>query len=158
MLSRAAYMLLWNALSRNSLAERSTQSRIPARDTQALHKHSTSASSPQGLLTSVLPRFDALIFDTGCFLAASQSIYVECEHLTFAEYESQRSSYAIRLTLCELSVAGISAPVQCQVSQQSWDIRTCLQQLELRPQWWTTFSGYFREVCRADHALRQSLI
>lgn len=131
-----------------STSRASLLARFPSsiRRSQTVTGHASEGLFQDGLLTPVLHRFDAHAFDTGCFTTASREIYVECEHLNFDEYEVQRSSYAVQLTLCELSVAGITPPVQCQLSREEGDLRACLYELELRPQWWTTFSGYFRDA------------
>lgn len=142
MLARVNYALIWSLLLCKSSAALSAPLSFPTWRLQSKED----IPSHVGLLAQLLPRFDANEFDKGCFASASREVYVECEHLTFAEHEMQRSRYAVRLTLCELYVAGVTPPVQCQTSRHEGDLRICLHELELRPQWWTTFSGYFREA------------
>ncbi|KAI7898830.1 uncharacterized protein BX663DRAFT_231532 [Cokeromyces recurvatus] len=67
--------------------------------------------------------------------------------------------YALMLTLCELSLAHIPIPVECQNIEENTrkkqnKIRYCVQKLSTLPQTWTSYSGYFRDVVVICFAIR----
>ncbi|KAL7662653.1 Nuclear fusion protein KAR5 [[Candida] zeylanoides] len=54
-----------------------------------------------------------------------------------------RRAVAIRLSVCEFEAAGVGYPLVC-VAEDSVD--ECMGQLEESPQYWTTFSGNYRDL------------
>lgn len=61
----------------------------------------------------------------------------------------QQKLIAIQLSICEFENAEISYPSECK----SQKLDTCLLLLEKSPQYWTTFSGYYREIRNICHQI-----
>ena len=59
----------------------------------------------------------------------------------------QQKLIAIQLSICEFENAEISYPSECR----SQNLDTCILLLEKSPQYWTTFSGYYREIRNICH-------
>ncbi|ODV81784.1 Tht1-like nuclear fusion protein, partial [Suhomyces tanzawaensis NRRL Y-17324] len=55
-----------------------------------------------------------------------------------------RKILAIKLALCEFQNAGILYPSACNHLDE--ELELCIENLEKSPQYWTTFSGYYREI------------
>lgn len=53
---------------------------------------------------------------------------------------------AVKLAICEFEGSHISYPSSC--NQLEYDLDLCILDLKKSPQFWTTFSGYYREVSR----------
>ena len=61
----------------------------------------------------------------------------------------QQKLIAIQLSICEFENAEISYPSECR----SQNLDTCILLLEKSPQYWTTFSGYYREIRNICHQI-----
>lgn len=61
----------------------------------------------------------------------------------------QQKLIAIKLSICEFENAEISYPSECK----SQNLDTCILLLEKSPQYWTTFSGYYREIRNICHQI-----
>lgn len=59
---------------------------------------------------------------------------------------SMRRSLAIELSICEFELAGIVYPSICKSIGSDDEEAICIMELEASPQFWTTFSGYYRDV------------
>ncbi|KAK6458309.1 Tht1-like nuclear fusion protein-domain-containing protein [Scheffersomyces xylosifermentans] len=58
----------------------------------------------------------------------------------------QRKISAVKMTICEFQETGIAYPDVCVAFPTDYDYAECISELEKTPQYWTTFSGYYREV------------
>ena len=61
----------------------------------------------------------------------------------------QQKLIAIQLSICEFENAEISYPSECK----SQNLDSCILLLEKSPQYWTTFSGYYREIRNICHQI-----
>ncbi|BFZ56586.1 hypothetical protein PYCC9005_003633 [Savitreella phatthalungensis] len=71
--------------------------------------------------------------------------------------EHAKARFAIELTLCELNLARADPPNSCLQLDSTDQVATCIAELETRPQFWTSFSGYFRDVIRMCHVARRDV-
>ncbi|RLV96630.1 Nuclear fusion protein KAR5 [Spathaspora sp. JA1] len=62
---------------------------------------------------------------------------------------TQQKQIAIKLSLCQFENSGVEYPYECKVN----DIEKCILKLEMRPQYWTTYSGYYQDVKNICHQL-----
>ncbi|QSL67020.1 hypothetical protein MERGE_001407 [Pneumocystis wakefieldiae] len=85
-----------------------------------------------------------------CFRSAASSLISLCKELDSDLYEAEKSAFAVKLTLCELGTAHAEIPPAC--AQES--LEKCVKELETRPQWWTSYSGYFRDGHRLQLCFR----
>ncbi|EMR08223.1 hypothetical protein PNEG_03392 [Pneumocystis murina B123] len=85
-----------------------------------------------------------------CFRSAASSLISLCKELDSDLHEAEKSAFAVKLTLCELGTAHAEVPAACH--QES--LEKCVKELETRPQWWTSYSGYFRDVTRMCYVAR----
>ncbi|KAG4305254.1 hypothetical protein PORY_001424 [Pneumocystis oryctolagi] len=79
-----------------------------------------------------------------CFRSSISSLISMCEKLDSDLHENEKLAFAVKLTLCELDTARVEVPKICRQE----DFKQCVKELEMRPQWWTSYSGYFRDVTR----------
>lgn len=79
--------------------------------------------------------FDSLSRRSGCFNRATRELISECADLSSDVHESLKGKYAIALTLCELSSAGLTGPSACQSTYTERDTARCILALESKPQW-----------------------
>lgn len=84
---------------------------------------------------SVLSSIESLAVRSTCFSEASRELLQECHLLSSGLADEQRSRFAIALTLCELSSAGVTGPKQCQRLGQYKEVELCARNLEKKPQW-----------------------
>ncbi|GBB95890.1 hypothetical protein RclHR1_02640004 [Rhizophagus clarus] len=84
-----------------------------------------------------------------CFKEATITLKNGCRNINLSN--NDKMQYAIRLTKCELAIANLAFPMECDDFDQ--DIGKCIE----IPQFWTTYSGYFREVSQMCFAMRYSL-
>ncbi|CAG8618246.1 19137_t:CDS:10 [Rhizophagus irregularis] len=68
---------------------------------------------------------------------------------------NDKIQYAIRLAKCELATANLAFPMECDDIDH--DVGKCIESISRIPQFWTTYSGYFREVSQMCFAMRYSL-
>ncbi|MCJ1419500.1 hypothetical protein MMC32_005855 [Xylographa parallela] len=96
-----------------------------------------------------------------CNRLATSSLLTGCQSLESTSLEVEitlddiRSTYAAQLALCELQSAGAQLPTHCAINflsnpndasnkyngRYSQRLRKCLNSLESRPQWWTSYSN-----------------
>lgn len=91
------------------------------------------AGTVERSLASLKPR-------SSCGREVIQSALPHCKSITSSQ---DRVLIAINLSLCEFSAAGIDYPSVC-ADAAKW--RICASELEAKAQWWTTFSGNYREI------------
>lgn len=96
---------------------------------QAPAEHEVTVFSP------VLAIIDSLSRKSGCFSKATQKLITDCSELSTEVQDTLRGKYAIALTLCELSAAGLTGPAQCTGTQSEMDTERCILALESKPQW-----------------------
>lgn len=131
------------------------------------------------IYSQALDLLDALQSSPSCIRLATSTLLTSCQtidgHQTSAIEETLdeiRSLYAARLALCEISSAGLNLPPECKLLHLGNDlggsaaksnlhkvgtrqIRECLQSLESRPQWWTSYSNSRQNaaiMCQAARA------
>ncbi|KAH8552718.1 hypothetical protein BGW37DRAFT_528124 [Umbelopsis sp. PMI_123] len=64
---------------------------------------------------------------------------------------------AIALTKCELETANHSLPPVCAGATTEQELLQCVASLAQIPQWWTSYSGYLRQVVSMCYAMRHSI-
>lgn len=89
---------------------------------------------------------DRLLEDPpGCVQHAMRSIFEECVlNGIHAVDPKDRRTLAIEMSVCEFESAGVEYPVECSTTEKDYD--TCIWKLGLVPQYWTTFSGNYRDI------------
>lgn len=89
---------------------------------------------------------DRLLEDPpGCIQHAMLPIFERCVlNGIHAVDPKDRRSLAIEMSVCEFESAGVEYPAECSANEKDYD--TCIWKLGLVPQYWTTFSGNFRDI------------
>ena len=82
-----------------------------------------------------------------CAKKALEPIINQCAEGIETITPIQQKLIAIQLSICEFENAEISYPSECK----SQKLDTCILLLEKSPQYWTTFSGYYREIRNICH-------
>lgn len=82
-----------------------------------------------------------------CAKKALEPIINQCAEGIETISPFQQKLIAIQLSICEFENAEISYPSECR----SQNLDTCILLLEKSPQYWTTFSGYYREIRNICH-------
>lgn len=82
-----------------------------------------------------------------CAKKALEPIINQCAEGIETISPIQQKLIAIQLSICEFENAEISYPSECK----SQKLDTCILLLEKSPQYWTTFSGYYREIRSICH-------
>lgn len=149
------------------------------------HDQSTVYSQALDLLDLLQSSPSCIRLATSTLLTSCQTIDEHTSAAIEPALDEIRSLYAARLALCELSSAGLSIPPDCTLlhvgidsdenklhhhqlmgestAQPSYSqnkvgalqIRKCLQSLESRPQWWTSYSNSRQNaaiICQAARA------
>lgn len=149
------------------------------------HDHSTVYSQALDLLDALQSSPSCIRLATSTLLISCQTIDENTSVAIEPALDEIRSLYAARLALCELSSAGLSIPPECTLLHVGIDsdanklhhhqlmgestaqssnsqhkvgtlqIRKCLQSLESRPQWWTSYSNSRQNaaiMCQAARA------
>lgn len=62
-----------------------------------------------------------------------------------------RRHLAARLAICEFLDANVDFPSSCRERAETVDYDPCIRDLEKQPQFWTSYSGYYRETHRLCH-------
>lgn len=62
-----------------------------------------------------------------------------------------RRTLAARLAVCEFLDAGIAFPESCRKTSKGLSYDLCIRDLEKQPQFWTSYSGHYRETHRLCH-------
>ncbi|KDQ60278.1 hypothetical protein JAAARDRAFT_126349, partial [Jaapia argillacea MUCL 33604] len=97
-----------------------------------------------------------------CFKRAAGSLRLRCSELDM--HEDERIKAALSLTLCEIATARHhSAPMECATfsHDSSWfdagdgSHHDCVEALSRSAQFWSSYSGYLREVPQLCHAFRR---
>lgn len=83
----------------------------------------------------VLAIIESLSRRSGCFNKATRELVADCADLSADANEALKGRYAIALTLCELSIAGLIGPSQCQTIRSEEETARCILALEAKPQW-----------------------
>ncbi|KAG8814542.1 hypothetical protein FRC17_001085 [Serendipita sp. 399] len=98
--------------------------------------------------------------DTDCFLDASKSLSERCEQME--ANQRARVNAAIHLTICELKTAEhVTVPLECTEftgsSRQgrSDGAKACVEALYRSPQFWSSYSGYLRDIPQLCFAYRR---
>lgn len=84
-----------------------------------------------------------------CAKKALEPIINQCAEGIETITPIQQKLIAIQLSICEFENAEISYPSECK----SQKLDTCILLLEKSPQYWTTFSGYYREIRNICHQI-----
>ena len=84
-----------------------------------------------------------------CAKKALEPIINQCAEGIETITPIQQKLIAIQLSICEFENAEISYPSECR----SQNLDTCILLLEKSPQYWTTFSGYYREIRNICHQI-----
>lgn len=84
-----------------------------------------------------------------CAKKALEPIINQCAEGIETITPIQQKLIAIQLSICEFENAEISYPSECK----SQILDTCILLLEKSPQYWTTFSGYYREIRSICHQI-----
>ena len=88
-----------------------------------------------------------------CTKKALEPIINQCAEGIETISPIQQKQIAIQLSICEFENAEISYPSECK----SQNLDSCILLLEKSPQYWTTFSGYYREIRSLPFAKDQIL-
>ncbi|EMG45756.1 KAR5 Nuclear fusion protein KAR5 [Candida maltosa Xu316] len=88
-----------------------------------------------------------------CSKKAIQQIIPQCMQGIEAITPSQQKAVAIELSICEFENVNIPFPRECKTKNDDDDFDLCLLLLEKSPQYWTTFSGYYREIKNICHQI-----
>ena len=116
-----------------------------------------------GIYTHALQILSSLQTSPSCIRSATSTLLESCHSIdgSKTDVESQiedvRSIYAAQLAMCEITSAGSSVPQSCKALAPLRDatphrnggslrlrktqLGDCLQTLESRPQWWTSYSN-----------------
>lgn len=89
------------------------------------------------LLQKLIPGKDK---DGTCLKQVVKELTPECK-LTSVN-DSQRMMFAAQLAVCEFQASNVDFPEICLGGFAA----ECVKKLETRPQWWTTYSGYYKLV------------
>lgn len=84
-----------------------------------------------------------------CAKKALEPIINQCAEGIETITPIQQKQIAIQLSICEFENAEISYPSECK----SQNLDSCILLLEKSPQYWTTFSGYYREIRNICHLI-----
>ncbi|KAI0732618.1 hypothetical protein C8Q72DRAFT_773951 [Fomitopsis betulina] len=98
-----------------------------------------------------------------CFRRAAARIQTRCAELDMDEQERIRA--AISMTICELYTASHSPPLECaafstrlhpaHTAANGESHTSCVEALSRSAQYWSSYSGYLREVSQLCYAFRR---
>ena len=130
----------------------------------------------RGIYTHALQLLSEMQAAPSCNRLAASTLLDSChsidgsKHDAEASFEDVRSIYAAQLAICEIMSAKSAIPQPCQAlapgpdskRQKAASIRSvrkiqlsrCLQSLESRPQWWTSYSNSRQNAVVMCHAAR----
>lgn len=81
---------------------------------------------------------------SSCVSQALAAVLPRCVSLGADSLDTTtRRAVAIRLSVCEFEASGVAYPLACAAEDS---VDQCMEQLEASPQYWTTFSGNYREL------------
>lgn len=81
-----------------------------------------------------------------CIKLALSPILPQCTKGIEAFDPRLRRVLAIKLSICEFENSGLYYPPACDNIDSESYITNCISSLEQSPQYWTTYSGYYREL------------
>lgn len=81
---------------------------------------------------------------SACYSLAISLIYPNCDSVVTLP-SSIRKLATVRLTVCELEESGVQLPPLC-INIDIRGLLDCIQSLEKSPQWWATYTGYFKQI------------
>ncbi|CAG7851192.1 SubName: Full=Uncharacterized protein {ECO:0000313/EMBL:CCA72880.1} [Serendipita indica DSM 11827] len=93
---------------------------------------------------------------SGCFYDASMDLSKRCDELE--SNQEGRVLAAIRFTLCELETADfLKPPAECEqyIRRDTRGLSHCVEALHRSPQFWSSYSGYLREIPQLCTAYRR---
>lgn len=96
--------------------------------------------------------FEDIIFmkpRSKCVKDALKDIIPECMRLGVDSIEpGLQKKAAIQLSICEFENSKVAYPSSCYNMISDNDFDSCIFDIERAPQYWTTFSGYYREITK----------
>ncbi|GAO50986.1 hypothetical protein G7K_5099-t1 [Saitoella complicata NRRL Y-17804] len=95
-----------------------------------------------------------------CFRTAVLEVVEFCQRSEMEEVDdADRVRFAAGLTMCEFEAAGVEGPVECSYTRRYGEkgVGACVKTLERRPQWWTSYSGNYRETRTICSLARRSI-
>lgn len=96
--------------------------------------------------------FEDIIFmkpRSKCVKDALKDIIPECMRLGVDSIEpGLQKKAAIQLSICEFENSKVTYPSSCYNMINDNDFDSCIFDIERAPQYWTTFSGYYREITK----------
>lgn len=123
------------------------------------------------VFSNAIQLLESMKSSPSCSKIAATKLLTSCQSLSAPEHSREskimttldqiKSIYAVRLALCELTGAGTAIPMACaplhiaknkpntaaanfldiEDSTSSTKLQSCLNTLESRPQWWTSYSN-----------------
>lgn len=119
-----------------------------------------SPSDPSGTFTHALELLASIQTSPSCNRVAASTLLDSCHTIEASERDAEasiedfRSIYAAQLAMCEIGSANSVKPRSCEVLATAAGVKSkgtkhirkdqlsqCLQSLESRPQWWTSYSN-----------------
>ncbi|CAK7894224.1 nuclear fusion protein Kar5p [[Candida] anglica] len=92
-------------------------------------------------------QFQSLATKTKCVKEALSHVLPECATLGIDSVDiALRKLSALKLSICEFENSGIQYPTICRQVTTLNDCGSCITELEKSPQFWTTYSGNYREI------------
>ena len=134
--------------------------------------------SDDGVYKHALEILSSLEATPACGRVATAGLLTSCQEIDGAKKDAElwvqnlKSTYAAQLAICEISETGSSVPQACQeiairyaspikstkVSKTgSRQIGECLQALETKPQWWTSYSNSRQNAVTLCQAARSDI-
>ncbi|KAK6539028.1 hypothetical protein TWF694_010575 [Orbilia ellipsospora] len=90
------------------------------------------------------------------YSSLTESIISKCSSSPNFLNGEEKTYFATKLAICELSSANVDYPRDCRSDIQSpRDIQRCIRKLENRPQWWTSWSNCIQSVGVLCQAVRE---
>lgn len=94
---------------------------------------------------------DDMVFDiattqetSDCYENAISIIHPHCDSISNLP-PIKRKLATVRLVICELEESAVSTPPSCLGVTES-SLSPCIQALERSPQWWATYTSYFKHI------------
>lgn len=103
-----------------------------------------------GQLIDIESEFDALLLKSGdslCVKEAVRDIIHECvvSGVDFID-PMLRKALAVKLSICEFQNSQVQIPMPCESIVTDQDVNDCVQSFQGKEQYWTTYSGNYRET------------
>ncbi|ORY81450.1 Tht1-like nuclear fusion protein-domain-containing protein [Protomyces lactucae-debilis] len=126
----------------------------PRSDIEHISPQATDAKADTAVLFAPIhDMLQSLVMRPSCFRNATLRLIDDCKSIAMELDEAKKAEYAVALTICELNTAGVEGPPAC--SPPEYQAALCLRSLESRMQWWTSYSGYYRDVTKMCYVARQ---